>query len=56
MAFTQYSRPNPMLWYEMNYHALLQLVPELKMDITKSATRHLDAKFKNDVNIQEGSL
>ncbi len=35
MAFTQYSRPNPMLWYEMNYHALLQLVPELKMDITK---------------------
>ena len=35
MAVTQYSRANPMLWYEINYHTLLQLVPELKMDITK---------------------
>ncbi|MBN4080491.1 DUF1249 domain-containing protein [Beggiatoa alba] len=33
MGFTKYSRPNPMLWYEMNYHTLLQLVPELEMDL-----------------------
>ncbi len=34
MAVTQYSRPNPMLWYEINYHTLLQLVPDLEMDIS----------------------
>ncbi len=30
MAFVKYTRPNPMLWYEMNYHTLLQLVPDLR--------------------------
>jgi len=34
MPVTQYSRPNPMLWYEINYHTLLQLVPDLRMDIS----------------------
>ncbi len=52
MAFTRYSRPNPMLWYEMNYHALLQLVPELRMDITKSATHQLDSKFQNGFSFE----
>lgn len=47
MAVTQYSRPNPMLWYEMNYHALLQLVPALKMDITSPVTKQLNASLKN---------
>ncbi len=52
MALTQYSHPNPMLWYEMNYHTLLQLVPELGMNNTKPATllpyQH-NIKFKNDL-------
>lgn len=30
MAFVKYSRPNPMHLYEMNYFALMQLVPELE--------------------------
>jgi len=47
MAVTQYSRHNPMLWYEMNYHALLQLVPDLRMDITSSATYPPDSKLEN---------
>ncbi len=52
MAFTQYSRPNPMLWYEMNYHALLQLVPELRMDVTNSVTYQSDSEFKNGISFE----
>lgn len=33
MAFVKYSRPNPMHLYEMNYFALLQLIPELNSDL-----------------------
>ncbi|VAW98205.1 hypothetical protein MNBD_GAMMA23-26 [hydrothermal vent metagenome] len=47
MAVTQYSRPNPMLWYEMNYHALLQLVPDLRMDIKKPMMHQLGSLVNN---------
>lgn len=33
MSFVKYTRPNPMHLYEMNYHTLLQLVPELGSDL-----------------------
>ena len=34
MSFIKYTRPNPMHLYEMNYHTLLQLVPELGREMT----------------------
>lgn len=33
MAFVKYSRPNPMHLYEMNFYALMQLVPELSDEL-----------------------
>ena len=36
MSFVKYSRPNPMHLYEMNYFALMQLVPELETQSLKT--------------------
>ena len=35
MSFVKYTRPNPMHLYEMNYHTLMQLVPELGSELAE---------------------
>lgn len=69
MAFVKYSRPNPMHLYEMNYYALLQLVPEFSSEmhselIEKSAlvpflgTSHFEPEtsFSYDFEMSEAQL
>jgi uncharacterized protein YqiB (DUF1249 family) len=47
MSFIKYSRPNPMHLYEMNYFALMQLVPELGDDFEDMP---LNSPLKTDNN------
>jgi len=56
MAFVKYSRPNPMHLYEMNYHALLQLLPELSSELNSDLIgESAVAPFLNSPHLQSTS-
>jgi len=55
MSFVKYTRPNPMHLYEMNYHTLLQLVPELGSDladIPKNSPLDLDRDISQNMTFE----
>lgn len=52
MAFVKYSRPNPMHLYEMNYHALLQLVPELNPDLIGELLESGSVPFSDSIRLE----
>lgn len=50
MAFVKYSRPNPMHLYEMNYYALLQLLPELNLEVMETSQESTSATFSESIH------
>jgi len=56
MAFVKYTRPNPMLWYEMNYHTLLQLVPELDLEQSKANSFDSNTQLVYDFDMPSAHL